>query len=183
MRSNLAIAVLAGIVALGGVGYVGFAQTGAPGPGWVATPGGGWVPPDHPLAQVVPPPPPPAHHTCSAETLRGTYGGQMQGTQPLQGGGTQQVIGVVIRTFDGVGGFTQIDNIKGSETGIVPDRSGAGTYQVNADCSGATMFDPGANVLIEERMVIVDGGREIRSMTVSPAQVMVTAVAQRIERR
>ena len=79
-------------------------------------------------------------------TIRGTYGIQMQGTNPVPpalGGGIQTVIGVVVRTYDGTGNFTQVDNVKGSVTGIVPDRPGSGTYQVNDDCTGVTFFQPG----------------------------------------
>src|SRR4030095_17058433 len=53
---------------------------------------------------------------CSDGTLRGTYGIQMHGTTavPPPVGGSQNVIGVVKRTFDGMGNFTQVDNIHGS---------------------------------------------------------------------
>ena len=62
---------------------------------------------------------------CGNATIRGTYGGNIQGTRPVPpplGGGTETVIGVVLRTYDGAGNFTQIDNVKGSVTGIEPDR-------------------------------------------------------------
>jgi hypothetical protein len=123
---------------------------------------------------------------CSERTLEGTYGIQMQGTRPVPpalGGGFEAVIGVVIRTYDGAGNFIQTDNVKGSTTGFVPDREGFGTYVVNADCSAVASLQPGPGILIEERMVIVSAGREIRSMTASPAPVMVTAVHKRIDRR
>ena len=110
----------------------------------------------------------------------------MQGTNPVPpplGGGIQTVNGVVIRTYDGAGTFTQVDNIKGSVTGIVPDRPGSGTYQVNADCSGVTLFQPGPGLTIEERMVIVDRANEIRTIVSSPLGVMVSSVQQRIDRR
>jgi hypothetical protein len=110
---------------------------------------------------------------CSNATLRGTYGIQMRGTQDL--------IGVVIRTYDGLGNFTQIDNVKGSVTGWVPDRPGSGTYQVNPDCTAVTYFVPGPGApLIEERVMIVDAGRETYSMTATPAPLMVTTVGKRI---
>lgn len=121
---------------------------------------------------------------CSNVTLRGTYGIQMRGTGPVpppQGGGTQDLIGVVIRTYDGMGNFTQIDNVKGSVTGWVPDRPGGGTYQVNPDCTAVTYFVPGPGVLIEERVVIVDAGRETYSMTATPPPLMVTTVGKRIK--
>ena len=39
----------------------------------------------------------------------------MQGTAPVPpplGGGIQNVVGVVTRTYDGMGNFTQIDNVQ-----------------------------------------------------------------------
>lgn len=120
---------------------------------------------------------------CSERTLRGTYGIQMQGTRPVpppMGGGFESVVGVVIRTYDGAGHFTQVDNIKGSITGLIPDRPGFGAYEVNEDCSAVTRFDPGVGILIEERMVIVDHGREFRSIVATPATIMVSAVGKRV---
>jgi hypothetical protein len=118
---------------------------------------------------------------CSNRTLNGTYGIQMQGTRPVPGGtGMEQVIGVVIRSFDGAGNFTQIDNLKGAVSGIVFDRPGSGTYVVNADCTGMTLFQPGPGVSIEERMIIIDYGHEVRSITVSPPPVMMSTVGKRI---
>jgi len=99
-------------------------------------------------------------------------------------GGTQTLIGVVRRTYDGMGNFTQIDNIHGSVTGWVPNRPGSGTYQVNPDCTAATQFVPGPGApVIEERLVIVDGGSELYSATVSPLPLMVTTVSKRIDPR
>lgn len=117
---------------------------------------------------------------CSDRMLEGTYGIQMQGTRPVPGGtGLEAVIGVVARTYDGAGNFTQFDNVKGAASGIVPDRPGSGTYQVNADCSGTTLFAPAPGVVIEERFVIVDSGHEIRSITTSPQPLMISATAKR----
>ena len=179
------IIVLAGLAATGGAWRIAAAQSGPPGPGWVQVAGGGWVPPDHPLAGGQPGPPADPGGSCNARTLQGTYGIAMQGTRPVPpaaGGGTETVIGAAIRTYDWGGNFTQIDNIKGSVTGTVPDRQSFGTYQVNADCSASSQFSSGP-VQIEERMVIVDAGREIRSITASPLPVMVTTVQQRTDHR
>ena len=122
---------------------------------------------------------------CADGTIRGTYGIQMQGTGPVPPpvGGTQTVIGVVTRTYDGMGNFTQIDNIHGSVTGWVPNRPGSGTYQVNPDCTFATQFvpAPGAPV-IEERGVIIDHGKELYTATVAPMPTMVSTQSQRIDR-
>ena len=123
---------------------------------------------------------------CTNNTIRGTYGIRMEGTGPVPPpiGGSQTLIGVVTRTYDGMGNFTQIDNVHGSVTGWVPDRPGSGTYQVNPDCTAATQFQPGPGApVIEERIVIVDGGSELYSVTTSPQPLMVSTVAKRIDRR
>jgi hypothetical protein len=123
---------------------------------------------------------------CSAKTLKGTYGIQMQGTRPVPpalGGGIESVIGVVIRTYDGIGSFTQTDNIKGSVTGIIFDRPGNGNYEVSADCTAIIQLSPAPGVLIEERVVIVRRGDELRSISASPLPIMVSAVHTRIDRR
>ena len=120
---------------------------------------------------------------CSAATLRGDYGVQVQGTRPAPGGLTESVVGVVLRSYNGQGNFTQVDNVKGSVTGTVPDRPGFGTYEVNPDCTGIVRFQPGPGIFLEERLVIIDDGREIRTAVMVPAGVMVTGVHQRMHSR
>jgi hypothetical protein len=120
---------------------------------------------------------------CSEATIRGDYGIQIQGTRPAPGGLTESVVGVVLRTYDGRGNFEQVDNVKGSITGITPDRRGYGTYEVRPDCTGIARFEPAPGISIEERLVIVDSGREIRTMTSSPALLMVTGIHQRVHSR
>ena len=117
---------------------------------------------------------------CSDSLVKGTYGIQMQGTRPAPGGVTETVIGVVVRNYDGMGGVTQIDNLKGSVTGIVPDRFGTGTYHVRDDCTVVIDFQPAPGLLLQEKAVIVDNGKELRTITVLPAGVMVTAVHRKI---
>jgi hypothetical protein len=124
--------------------------------------------------------------TCSAKTLKGTYGIQMQGTRPVPPplGGIETVIGVAIRTYDGIGNFTQTDNMKGSVTGIAAfDRPGHGTYEVSADCTAIIQLNPAPGIFVEERMVIVRRGDELRSITASPPPNMVSSVQLRIDRR
>ena len=120
---------------------------------------------------------------CSEATVRGDYGIQIQGTRPAPGGLTEAVIGVVLRTYDGQGNFSQVSNLKGSITGTIPDSESIGTYEVNPDCTGIIRFQPPPGVLIEERMVIVDNGREIRAAVMVPTAVVITSVHQRIHRR
>ena len=117
---------------------------------------------------------------CSEATVRGDYGIQIQGTRPAPGGLIESVIGIVLRNYDGHGSFSQISNVKGSITGTVPDSQGFGTYEVNADCTGIVRFQAAPGVVLEERLVIVDNGREIRTAVMLPAAVMITGVHQRI---
>ena len=99
---------------------------------------------------------------CSEATVRGDYGIQIQGTRPAPGGLTESVIGIVFRTYDGQGNFSQVSNLKGSIAGANPDSQGFGTYEVNHDCTGVIRFQAPSGALIEERLVVVDNGREIR---------------------
>ena len=123
---------------------------------------------------------------CSLRTLRGSYGLQIQGTRPAPPpaapGTIETVIGVIVRHYDGEGNFTQVNNEKGSVSGSAPvDREGAGTYEVNEDCTGSHQVQlAGSTITVTDRFVIVDRGRELRSFVVSPAPVMVTGVSQKI---
>ncbi|MFO1305545.1 MAG: hypothetical protein U1F54_17595 [Burkholderiales bacterium] len=117
---------------------------------------------------------------CSDSLVRGTYAGQLSGKQTLPDGSVQDIIGVVIRLYDGKGGVAQWDNVKNSGTGYTPNRFGQGTYQVNDDCTVDVVFNPAPTVTIRERAVIVDEGRELRSITVLPTGLFVTSVQQRI---
>jgi hypothetical protein len=119
---------------------------------------------------------------CSEATVRGDYGIQMQGTRPAPGGLTEAVIGVLVRTYDGHGNFDQVSNVKGSITGTNPDVPSFGTYEVNPDCTGSIRFLAPTGALIEERLVVVDNGREIRAAVMAPTAVVITSVHQRIGR-
>jgi hypothetical protein len=126
---------------------------------------------------------------CSEKTLRGSYGVQIQGTRPAPPpappGTIETVIGVIVRHYDGDGNFTQVNNEKGSVSGSAPvDREGAGTYQVNEDCTGSHQLQiTGSPITVIDRFVVVDRGRELRSFVVSPAPVMVTGVSRKIGSR
>ncbi len=121
---------------------------------------------------------------CTDATIKGAWGIQISGTQPsAPNGPIESVIGIIIRHYDGHGQFTQVDNVKGSTTGIVADRPGFGTYQVNEDCSVVAQLPLGPGLVLEERQVIVDDGNEIRSMVSLPLPVMVTGVYKRIDAR
>jgi len=120
---------------------------------------------------------------CSEATVRGDYGIQIQGTRPAPGGLTEAVIGIVHRTYDGEGNFSQVSNLKGSITGTNPDAESIGTYEVNPDCTGVIRFQAPSGALVEERLVVVDNGREIRAAVMAPTAVVITSVHQRIHQR
>ena len=130
-----------------------------------------------------------ADQTCGNETLQGSYGLLISGSrlapsipvgQPGYVGQVEQVVGSVIEIFDGKGNFTQVDNVKGSLSGITPDRPGKGTYTVNPDCSYTLFVSPFPGLIIVSKGVIVDGGKEFRQFTVIPDSFNITAIGRKI---
>jgi hypothetical protein len=129
------------------------------------------------------------NQSCSNETLNGAYGLAISGTRPAPFvppgapgfvGQSEQVLGTVIQIFDGKGNFTQVDNVKGTVAGIVPDRPGRGTYAVAGDCSVTQTVMPPGQAQIVSKGVIVDGGKEFRQNTVSPDAFMISTVGRKM---
>jgi hypothetical protein len=111
---------------------------------------------------------------CNNAMLNGAYGVQIQGTRASSPGGpTESVIGVLVRQYDGQGGFSQTGSIKGSISGLV-EMGGIGTYQVNADCSVVIESRPSPGVLIQDHGVLVDNSHELRTISALPPTSMVT---------
>ena len=111
---------------------------------------------------------------CSAGTLRGDYGLVGTGTRGLGPAGIEQFVTLSMVTYNGDGTFTAEGVSHGQTTGV---RGGPvdGTYFVNADCTGGqTTFIPGVPPL-EDRFVIVDNGREVRTVVVSPLTTIASA--------
>jgi hypothetical protein len=121
---------------------------------------------------------------CGNRTLRGDYGILISGVAPEgPSGKLEMTVGTAVRTYDGHGGFTQIDSVHGQISGAVVDRQGSGTYEVHADCSGtATLFATGVPFPIVASFVIVDGGEEVKEAVMSPPPAVVSAVQRRIGR-
>ena len=119
---------------------------------------------------------------CSPATLKGDYGFVVTGTRPSgpPPAPLEQMVGVVLRHFDGLGHLTGTENIHGSISGLVPDRQVTGTYSVNEDCSGTMNLTAPGIPPLEMRFVLVDKGKEIRAAVMSPATVMVTANGRRL---
>jgi hypothetical protein len=117
---------------------------------------------------------------CSARTLKGSYGVTLSGLRPGVGGALEQFVGVSLQTYDGQGNFTQTDSTHGP-SGAATDQPGWGTYTVNPDCTGTkTLWLEGLPFTIENRMVILDQGGEIRIVVMSPPPIVVTAQGLRI---
>jgi hypothetical protein len=120
-------------------------------------------------------------HKCSNGTLKGAYGLLVTGVRGIPGG-TEMFVGTSLRTYDGNGRFVQTDNIHGQITQATRNTPASGTYQVNADCSGTSMiFFPGAPFPIETAFVIVDKGKEVKDIVMTPQPNLVTAVARRVQ--
>jgi hypothetical protein len=121
---------------------------------------------------------------CSNRTLRGDYGILISGIAPGgPSGQLEMAVGTVLRTYDGRGTFTQVDNVHGQISGAVVDRPGSGTYEVRADCSGtATLFLTGVPFPIVSSFVIVDGGEEVKEAVMSPPPAVVSGVQRRVRR-
>ena len=78
-------------------------------------------------------------------------------------------------TYDGQGGFSAVGVSHGQMTGVREGLPVTGTYFVNADCTGGqTTNIPGVPPL-EDRFVIVDNGREVRTVVVAPLTTIATA--------
>ena len=99
---------------------------------------------------------------------------------PRRGGALEQFVGVSMQAYDGQGNCTQTDNTHGP-SGAATDQPGWGTYTVNPDCSGTkTLWLEGLPFPIENRIVILDRGDEIRLVVMSPPPIVVAAQGRRI---
>jgi hypothetical protein len=94
---------------------------------------------------------------CSKATLKGAYAFSVLTVASSTGPGV--VVG--LGTFDGNGGFSQIDYP--GDSGLADFRTGqTGTYDVNRDCTGFMTINLGAGVgSVENALVISNGGRSI----------------------
>ena len=115
---------------------------------------------------------------CGEHTLRGDYGLVGTGTRGIGPGTTEPFVTVSMVTYDGNGAFTAEGVSHGQTSGV---RGGPvyGTYYVNPDCTGGQITNiPGVPPL-EDKFVIVDDGREVRTVVVSPQTTIATANLRR----
>jgi hypothetical protein len=120
---------------------------------------------------------------CTNRTLRGDYGILVSGIRGLGPGVTESFVGTALRTYDGAGRFTQIDNGHGEITGFQQDVPAYGTYEVQANCSGTSLiYFPGAPFPVETAFVIVAHGDEVKDAVMAPAPALATAALRRVGR-
>ena len=120
---------------------------------------------------------------CTNRTLRGDYGILVSGIRGLGPGVTESFVATALRTYDGDGQFTQIDNGHGEITGFRQDVPAYGTYEVHANCSGTSLiYFPGAPSPVETAFVIVAHGDEVKDAVMAPARNIVTASLWRVGR-
>lgn len=120
-----------------------------------------------------------AQGVCSVATLTGNYGLSWQGFDILRAG-TRSVpwAGVGVESFDGMGNVT-VSFTQALDGKITTGSTGAGTYTVNADCTGAESFTSGDAAGETLNVVIVGAGTEALAVTTLSGQtVMVDAKKQ-----
>ena len=120
---------------------------------------------------------------CTNRTLLGDYGILVSGVRGAGPGVTESFVGTALRTYDGDGQFTQIDNGHGEITGFRQNVPAYGTYEVHANCSGTSLiYFPGAPSPVETAFVIVAHGDEVKDAVMAPARNIVTASLWRVGR-
>ena len=113
-------------------------------------------------------------YRCSNHTLKGSYGFLLDGTLLAAG---IPFRGVVMQTYDGKGGITQVDHV--IFNGAPPPvewAPGSGTYTVNSDCTGSALLHTFTGD-VSLHFVVVDNGKQIKQVVDANA---VTAVGNRV---
>jgi hypothetical protein len=126
---------------------------------------------------------------CSNGTLQGNYAFSVLTIVASSPPGPGVVVG--LGTFDGRGGFTQIDYPGNGGTDLNPPldekfRTGqSGSYTVNRNCTGFMTINLGATVgVTENAFVISNGGRAIRAVIAkftAPNGALATPLQSRID--
>lgn len=109
--------------------------------------------------------------TCSNRTLKGDYGFSIDGTILAGTPNAFLLRGVAMTRFDGDGNLSQVDFTTRNGVPFSPDwRPGAGTYEINADCTGtAQIIQSDGSPTVNLRLVVVNRGREVRTAVVGSA--------------
>src|SRR6516225_3948991 len=124
---------------------------------------------------------------CSKATLKGEYAFSVLTTVAASPPGPGVVVG--LGTFDGKGGFTQIDYPGNGGTDLGLDeafRTGqTGSYTVNPDCTGFMKINLGPGVgVTENAFVMSNGGRAVHAVIAgftAPDGALATPLQSRID--
>ena len=124
---------------------------------------------------------------CSNATLKGDYAFSVLTIVAASPPGPGVVVG--LGTFDGRGGFTQIDYPGNGGTDLGSDekfRTGqTGSYKVNRNCTGFMTINLGATVgVTENAFVISNGGNAVRAVIAkftAPNGALATPLQSRID--
>jgi hypothetical protein len=116
---------------------------------------------------------------CGAWTLRGDYGLLGGGVRGLGPAASETFATISMVTYDGGGEFTAEGVSHGQVTGVREGAPVTGTYYVNPDCTGGQITNIPGLPPLEDRFVIVDNGREVRTVVVSPVTTVATANLRR----
>ena len=100
---------------------------------------------------------------CSEKTLRGSYGFYRTGTTPM---GPLVAVGFIF--WDGNGNFTATQKTVRDGDTTRPEGTFSGTYEVYEDCTGRS-FTNGVEFV---RMIIVDDGKEIYQLSLTPGNTI-----------
>ena len=106
---------------------------------------------------------------CSNRTLRGDYGSAIEGTVLPAPGVSLPIRGVVMTRYDGEGNFHQVDHVV--VNGVPPPNQwnpGAGTYQINADCTGTGQILQANGGFVNLVFVVVRSGDEVHAVVTAP---------------
>ena len=108
---------------------------------------------------------------CTDRTVRGDYGFSIDGTVLAGTPNAFLLRGVAMTHFDGRGNLTQVDFTTRNGAPTTADwRAASGTYAINPDCTGTAEIVPGdGSPALRLRLVVVDKGREIRTVVVGNA--------------
>ena|SRR5579864_613511 len=105
---------------------------------------------------------------CSNRTLFGDYGFAVEGLLLPAPGVTLPGRGVTMTHFDGKGNLTQVDSLIINGSPVSDWSPVAGTYHVNANCTGTMSLLPSTGGFVNLRIVVVRQGKEIHTVVWPP---------------
>ena len=108
---------------------------------------------------------------CTDRTVRGDYGFSIDGTVLAGTPNAFLLRGVAMTHFDGRGNLNQVDFATRNGAPTTADwRPATGSSAINPDCTGTADIIPAdGGPVLRLRLVVVDKGREIRTIVVGNA--------------